>query len=136
VVLPAGSGPAVLAAVDEVHTLTSLTGFEALLRELPVVTYGAPFYAGWGLTVDRVRLPRRTRRLSLDQLVAGALILYPAYVDPVTGLPCDAETAVSRLCEARERASERRPRRRLRALVESLRTLARAAGPPGLSSTG
>jgi capsular polysaccharide export protein len=71
---------ACLDACDEVHTMTSLVGFEALLRGLPVVTYGQPFYAGWGLTQDHAPLPRRTRRLSLDELVAGALLRYPRYV--------------------------------------------------------
>jgi capsular polysaccharide export protein len=68
-----------LAAAHEVHTLTSLVGFEALLRQLPVVTYGQPFYAGWGLTEDRQPVARRTRRLSIDELVAGVLIRYPRY---------------------------------------------------------
>ena len=74
-----------LEAVDEVHVLTSLAGFEALLRGRRVVTYGAPFYAGWGLTEDQVPLARRTRKLSLDELIAGALILYPVYVSRTTG---------------------------------------------------
>ena len=69
-----------LAAVDEVHVLTSLAGFEALMRGKQVVCYGQPFYAGWGLTRDVLPVLRRTRRLSLDALVAGALILYPTYV--------------------------------------------------------
>lgn len=69
-----------IAAVDGVHVLTSLAGFEALLRGKPVTAHGAPFYAGWGLTDDRCQIPRRGRRLSLDMLVAGALILYPRYV--------------------------------------------------------
>ncbi|WP_011582073.1 MULTISPECIES: capsular polysaccharide biosynthesis protein [Chelativorans] len=68
-----------LEEVDEVHTLTSLTGFEALLRELPVTCYGQPFYAGWGLSCDMIPIERRKRRLSLDELVAGSLILYPTY---------------------------------------------------------
>jgi capsular polysaccharide export protein len=72
-------------ACDEVHTMTSLTGFDALLRGKPVVTYGQPFYAGWGLTEDRAErataFERRTRHLSLDELVAGALLHYPIYWD-------------------------------------------------------
>jgi capsular polysaccharide export protein len=72
-------------ACDEVHTMTSLTGFDALLRGRKVVTYGQPFYAGWGLTDDRMRegaaLARRQRRLTLDQLVAGTLLRYPLYWD-------------------------------------------------------
>ncbi len=56
--------------------MTSLTGFEALLRGKAVFTYGLPFYAGWGLTQDRHAHPRRHRRLSIDELVAAALIGY------------------------------------------------------------
>lgn len=74
-------------ACDELHTLTSLAGFDALLRGKCVVTHGQPFYAGWGLTVDRAEggaaLARRQRRLSLDELVAGTLLRYPVYWDPV-----------------------------------------------------
>ncbi|MBB2156305.1 capsule biosynthesis protein [Gluconacetobacter diazotrophicus] len=91
-----------IARVDEVHTLTSLAGFEALMRGRRVVTYGAPFYAGWGLTVDRGDVPpRRTRRLSLEELVAGVLILFPRYLDPVTRLPCSPEVLIERLQDAR-----------------------------------
>jgi capsular polysaccharide export protein len=79
-VISAAPLPACLAIADEVHTMTSLAGFEALLRGLPVVTYGRPFYAGWGLTRDRHRCERRTRKLTLDMLVAGALLRYPMYL--------------------------------------------------------
>ena len=88
---------AVLPLVDAVHTLTSLTGFEALLRGVSVTCWGAPFYAGWGLTEDRLPVPRRTRRLALDELVAGALILYPRCIDPLTELPCPPEVVLDRL---------------------------------------
>lgn len=87
--------------VDHVHTLCSLAGFEALLRGVEVTTHGLPFYAGWGLTHDRVSCERRTRRLSLDALVAGALIEYPLYVDPVYGHHCNAETVVTILEQQR-----------------------------------
>lgn len=72
-------------ACDELHTLTSLAGFDALLRGKRVVTYGQPFYAGWGLSEDRatngVAWSRRQRRLSLDELVTGTLPRYPIYWD-------------------------------------------------------
>jgi capsular polysaccharide export protein len=77
---------ACIAASDVVHTMTSLAGFDALLRGKRVVVYGQPFYAGWGLTEDvmsnGVALARRRRRLSLDELVAGVLLRYPIYWDP------------------------------------------------------
>ena len=86
------------AEADVVHTLTSLCGFEALLRGVPVETHGQPFYSGWGLTRDHApHVARRTRRLSLDMLVAGALILYPSYFDPLTGRTCGPETVIERL---------------------------------------
>lgn len=66
---------------DEVHTMTSLTGFEALMRGKTVVTYGQPFYSGWGLTRDHLACARRQRQLTLAELVAGALIEYPRYYD-------------------------------------------------------
>jgi capsular polysaccharide export protein len=95
--------PVCLAAVEEVHTMTSLTGFEALLQGKKVATYGLPFYAGWGLTQDRHASPRRGRSLKLDELVAAALILYPRYIDWNRGCLISAETALDRL--ARERAA-------------------------------
>ena len=76
--------------VEEVHTLTSLTGFEALLKNKAVSVYGLPFYAGWGLTDDLQHCPRRRRRLTLDQLVAGTLIIYPRYLHRPSGWPCNA----------------------------------------------
>ena len=94
------SSIALIEAVDEVHTLTSLCGFEALLRGKAVTAYGQPFYAGWGLTHDLAPPARRGRALSLDALVAGVLILYPRYLDPKTGLPCSPELLLERLFDA------------------------------------
>jgi capsular polysaccharide export protein len=108
-----------LEAVDEVHVLTSLAGFEALLRGRRVVTYGAPFYAGWGLTEDQVPLARRTRKLSLDELIAGALILYPVYVSRTTGRFTTPERVLEELLAWRADGVTTRPlwRRLLRWMV-------------------
>lgn len=109
-----------LAQVDEVHVLTSLAGFEALLRNVPVTTWGQPFYAGWGLTVDKHLAPataaRRTRILTLDQLVAGALILYPTYVSRTTRQFCTVERALSELLNWRQE-SRPNPARRVIAQI-------------------
>lgn len=87
-----------LTQVDEVWTMTSGLGFEALLRGLPVTCTGRPFYAGWGLTTDLgPPLPRRTARPAVTALAHAVLIGYPRYTDPDTGLPCPAEIAVERL---------------------------------------
>ncbi|MFG6518419.1 capsular polysaccharide biosynthesis protein [Sulfitobacter sp. 1A13496] len=93
---------ALLGQVDAVWTMTSLLGFEALLRRVPVVTLGAPFYAGWGLTEDRGDVPPRRRATpTLEGLVHAALIDYPRYRDPVSGLPCPVEVVVERLATGR-----------------------------------
>lgn len=96
-----GTDPAaLLAQVQEVHTMTSLMGFEALLRGLPVTTYGAPFYAGWGLTKDMSDVPPRRRATpTIEGLAHAALIDYPRYFDPKTGLPCPVEVALERLSQ-------------------------------------
>ena len=86
-----------LGAANEVHTMTSLVGFEALLRGLPVTTHGQPFYCGRGLTRDRIVVPRRRRRLDIDELVAGALLRYPLYYSWRASAFCTAEDMVEEL---------------------------------------
>ncbi len=109
-----------LAQVDEIHTLTSLTGFEALLRGKKVVCYGLPFYAGWGLTEDKLSLERRTRKLSLNELVAGVLILYPTYISRTTGKFTTPERVLDELLDWREHNTPTLPwwRKGLRLLLK------------------
>jgi capsular polysaccharide export protein len=113
-VVATGTHPAaLLGAVDVVWTMTSLLGFEALLRGLPVTCLGAPFYAGWGLTTDLAPVPERRlssmykmqngacETVQIVQIAHAALIAYPRYLDPVTGQPCPVEIAVERLATGR-----------------------------------
>lgn len=92
-------------ACNALHTMTSLAGFEALLRGKRVVTYGQPFYAGWGLTTDHetegAALRRRNRTLTLDELVAGTLLRYPLYWDDEAKSCTDCETVMRRLLDRR-----------------------------------
>lgn len=99
VILPHADPVSLLDEVDEVHTMTSLMGFEALMRGIDVVCYGMPFYAGWGLTRDRLDCPRRTRSLTLDELVHGALIDYPRYFSPRAGIFASPEDIVEELAD-------------------------------------
>ena len=87
-----------LESVDNVWTMTSLLGFEALIRGKAVTCTGTPFYAGWGLTDDRgTPCPRRFVRPDITALVHATLIAYPRYFDPKTGLACPVEVVVDRL---------------------------------------
>ena len=100
IVLTGTEPTALIDAVDEVWTLTSLLGFEALVRGRPVTCLGTPFYAGWGLTTDLGRVPaRRAMGASLTGLVHATLIDYPRYLDPVTNMPCPVEVLIDRIAE-------------------------------------
>lgn len=104
------SAASVLDVVDEVWTVSSQFGLDALLRGIPVRCYGAPFYAGWGLTEDclgessKAILPRRQARPSLDQLVAAAFALYPCYRDTKTWQEIDVFQAIETLAAERRAA--------------------------------
>ncbi|RVK62336.1 capsular polysaccharide biosynthesis protein [Sinorhizobium meliloti] len=101
-----------LRTVDHVYTITSLAGFEALLRNIPVTTAGCPFYSGWGLTDDRQPNLRRGRHLSIEALFAGAYLLYPLYFDLETGAQTSFEatvTAIRRQLDEPRGLGRRRP---------------------------
>ncbi|WGE31767.1 capsular polysaccharide biosynthesis protein [Actinobacillus genomosp. 2] len=91
--------------VDEVHTMTSLAGFEALLRGKTVHCYGLPFYSNWGLTEDYLSLERRNRKLCLEQLISAVLVYYPQYVDPKNAAIIDAEQAIEILQQQKQQLS-------------------------------
>lgn len=88
--------------IDRVYTITSLSGFEALLRGIPVTTIGAPFYSGWGLTDDRQKVSRRKRILSIEEVFAAAYILYPTYMHPFTKETISIEDAILTLKEMKD----------------------------------
>lgn len=90
-------------AADELHTMSSLSGFDALLRGKRVIVHGKPFYAGWGLTEDREMPSRRDRTLTLDELVAGAILHYPLYWDWTLNGFTTAEAAIRQLAGKRQR---------------------------------
>lgn len=113
---------------DRVETMTSLTGFEALLRNRQVGVHGVPAYAGWGLTDDRLPAPRRTRVLSLDELVAGLLIAYPYYVHPASRLPCKPEELVQALADPAAQPARQTSRLSMTANRLAIRLRDRKAG--------
>lgn len=87
---------------DELHTMTSQSGFDALIRDKAVVVYGRPFYAGWGLTQDQIPVPRRDRSISLDDLIAGALLHYPVYWDWQLNGYTTCEAAIRQIINIRD----------------------------------
>ncbi|WP_390625168.1 capsular polysaccharide biosynthesis protein [Falsirhodobacter algicola] len=92
---------ALIEACDEVWTMTSLLGFEALLRGRKVTCLGTPFYAGWGLTQDMAPPTGRRAPRPLWRLAHAALIAYPRCFDPVSRAPCPPEVVLDRLITGR-----------------------------------
>lgn len=89
--------------IKHVYVVKSLVGLDALVRGIPVTTTGCPFYAGWGLTDDRIgKISRRSRKLTLDELIAGTYILYLKYFDPVTGESISPEMAIDKILSMRQ----------------------------------
>jgi len=89
--------------ITRLCTICSLSGFEALLRGVPVSTFGLPFYAGWGLTDDALNaFQRRRRQLSLLELVYGVLVLYPRYVNWDTRTLSTPEIIIDQLVQERD----------------------------------
>lgn len=105
-VLEGVSMPTLLDIADEIHTMTSTSGLEAILRKKRVVCYGRPFWAGWGLSDDKKPQPRRYRSLSSDELIAGAYLLYPRYIHPLNLEACEACDLVVALQEQKTRLQQ------------------------------
>jgi len=99
--------PSLLEICDELHTITSLSGFEALLRGKKVYTYGMPFYAGWGLTIDKQICTRRNKKISLLELIAATYIIYPRYISPSSNDFCDIEELIVNLDIMKKRYNNR-----------------------------
>lgn len=96
-----------VAEAQAVYTVTSQMGFDALIWGRPVRCFGMPFYAGWSLTGDEMLPPERRHSVSLEQLVYGALIAGPRYVDPASGARWEIEDTLGFVAEGR-RALERK----------------------------
>lgn len=87
-----------LETIDCIYTISSFVGFEGLLRGIPVVCFGTPFYSGWGLTDDRdLPCARRTRSRTVEELFAIAAIIYPDYFDAKLFTPIPIESVLERL---------------------------------------
>lgn len=91
-----------LEIVDKVYVVTSQLGFEALMMGKEVHVFGAPFYAGYGLTIDYQKCERRTNKRSLEEMFYITYINYSYYVNPEKGERCEIEEAIDYLIKLRK----------------------------------
>lgn len=106
------SPQSLLRHMQKVYVVTSQYGFEGLMAGKPVICFGQPWYAGWGLTDDRHpqanTLAARRGNAILNDLFAAAYLRYTRYRHPVTGEPTTLGRVVEWLALQRRHALERR----------------------------
>ncbi len=86
-----------LKSVDKVYVVSSQMGMEALLCGKEVICYGAAFYTGWGLTVDRGNNPMRLRTRSLRELFYASYLKFTHYYNPAVGKKSDLQDVLEYL---------------------------------------
>ena len=90
-----------LEIVDKVYVCTSQLGFEALMMGKEVHTFGMPFYAGYGLTIDYQKCERRKNNRTLEEIFYITYINYSYYVNPEKEERCEIEEAIDYLIKLR-----------------------------------
>ncbi len=88
---------------DKVYTKTSQMGFEALMVGCETVCFGMPFYAGWGATNDVSQCKRRKTTRSIEEIFAGAYILYTHYYNPYHKRTSDIFDTITELVRQRDK---------------------------------
>lgn len=81
-------------AVDEVFVCTSMFGFEACMAGKKVHCYGMPFYAGWGITEDKIKISRRNKNRDIIDIFYFSYVCLSRYIDPRTNKQCSIEDLI------------------------------------------
>ncbi len=85
--------------VDEVFVCSSQLGFEACMAGKQVHCYGMPFYAGWGITNDKIKIDRRNKKRDILEIFYFSYVKLSRYVDPTSGTPCKLEEFIELMHE-------------------------------------
>jgi len=91
----------IIKQVQKVYVCTSQLGFESLMAGKEVYTYGVPFYAGWGLTIDRGNSEylnrRRGKHRTVEEIFWFSYIWYSRYYSPARRVKCELEDVLETL---------------------------------------
>ncbi|STX28903.1 Capsule polysaccharide biosynthesis protein [Legionella beliardensis] len=74
--------------IEQLFVVNSKAGFLGLMAGKTVYCYGSPFYANWGLTVDKTNLVRRQRKRTLAELFYFSCISLSRYYSPLLARRC------------------------------------------------
>ena len=88
----------------KVYVVSSGMGFEALICKKPVITFGCPFYSGYGLTDDRNPNVKIKTKISFEKLFYCTYVLYSIYKHPETGKIITLEEALKYILFLRKKA--------------------------------
>ena len=86
---------------DKVYVCSSQFGMEALMAGKEVHTFGMPFYAGWGLTIDAQRLERRTNTRTLEELFYIFYCMYTHWLNPDKSCEATIEFVIDKMIQMR-----------------------------------
>lgn len=84
----------ILAQADEVYTVSAKIGIDAVLLGKTVHCYGLPYYAGWGLTRDKIACARRNIKIKREELFAALCLFFTRYLHPITTEPSHFQAIV------------------------------------------
>ena len=91
-----------LSVVSDVFVCTSGMGFEALMAGKKVHCYGVPFYSGWGITDDKIKLQRRKKYRTLEEIFYVLYCMLSRYFNPRLNHCVDVKNIVNYIYEIRE----------------------------------
>src|SRR5436309_7524672 len=74
-------------------------GFLALVADLPVTTFRAAFYTGWGATDDALQFPARPFQRTIDEIFAGCCLIATRCRDPFHDTPASFEDVAAMLAD-------------------------------------
>lgn len=87
--------------VKKVYTCSSGLGFEALMCKKPVVCFGAPFYAGFGLTDDRNKNTNHVCNIPIEYMVYVVFEKFSVFKNPVSNIRMTTIEAIKYLTQLR-----------------------------------
>ncbi|WP_420604666.1 hypothetical protein [Methylobacterium sp.] len=91
---------------DEVWTLSSIIGFEALLADKVVRCFSPTFYSGRSLTIDEPVLPHHPTERTVYEIFYAAYVMQSRYFNPSTGKKCSLPDFLDYLVDLREGTTE------------------------------